>query len=495
MALEELGPTYIKLGQTLSTRPDLVPVDLVQELSKLQDDVPPRPFSEVKNILEAELDSPHEKFFDFFDETPLASASIGQLHKARLKDGEEVAVKVQHSGIREIIEVDLEIMLHLATLMEHNIEEISLHRPVKIVEEFARTLEKEIDYTIEALNLERFARQFLDDSTIYIPKVFRNLTTARVLTMEYIDGIKVSEIDRAEMIGLDKKIVNARGVDLFLRQVFDHGYFHADPHPGNIFVLPNNVICLLDFGMVGIIDRNTREDFVDLIDSVVHQDESKVTQVLLKITSQDSEPDIRFLEREVAEFMGQHLYKPLKDIEIGKLLQNLFEVTSRHRLRIPPDIFLMMKAFGIVEGVALMLDPDFNMITKITPFIEQVKRARFYPDRIANDVIRLASEMLQFIQQFPKDILEIARLVRQQKLSFKLEHRGLETMLSTYDQISNRISFSIVIAALIIGSALIVISNIPPLFYGISIIGIIGFLAAAIMGIWLLVAILKKGRL
>jgi ubiquinone biosynthesis protein len=313
--------------------------------------------------------------------------------------------------------------------------------------------------------------------------------------MEYIDGIKVSEIDRAEMIGLDKKIVNARGVDLFLKQVFDHGYFHADPHPGNIFVLPNNVICLLDFGMVGIIDRNTREDFVDLIDSIVHQDESKATQVLLKITSQDSEPDIRFLEREVAEFMGQHLYKPLKDIEIGKLLQNLFEVTSHHRLRIPPDIFLMMKAFGIVEGVALMLDPDFNMITKITPFIEQVKRARFYPDRIANDVIRLASEMLQFIQRFPKDILEIARLIRQQKLSFKLEHRGLETMLSTYDQISNRISFSIVIAALIIGSALIVISNIPPLFYGISIIGIIGFLAAAIMGIWLLVAILKKGRL
>ena len=495
MALEELGPTYIKLGQTLSTRPDLVPVDLVQELSKLQDDVPSRPFSEVKDILEAELDSPHEELFDFFDETPLASASIGQVHKARLKDGEEVAVKVQRSGIRKIIEVDLEIMLHLATLMEHNIEEISLHRPVKIVEEFARTLEKEIDYTIEALNLERFARQFLDDSTIYIPKVFRDLTTARVLTMEYIDGIKVSEIDRAEMIGLDKKIVNARGVDLFLRQVFDHGYFHADPHPGNIFILPNNVICLLDFGMIGIIDRNTREDFVELIDSVVQQDESKATQVILKITSQDSEPDIRFLEREVAEFMGQHLYKPLKDIEIGKLLQNLFEVTSRHRLRIPPDIFLMMKAFGIVEGVALMLDPDFDMITKITPFIEQVKRARFYPDRIANDVIKMVSETLQFIQQFPKDILEIARLVRQQKLSFKLEHRGFETMLSTYDQISNRISFSIVIAALIIGSALIVISNIPPLFYGISIIGIIGFLAATIMGIWLLVAILKKGRL
>ncbi len=495
MALEELGPTYIKLGQTLSTRPDLVPVDFVQELSKLQDDVPPRPFSDVKEIIEAELDLPLEELFDFFDETPLATASIGQVHRARLKDGEVIAVKVQHSGIRKIIEVDLEIMLHLATLMERHIEEISLHRPVKIVEEFARTLEKEIDYTSEALNIERFAQQFLDDSTIYVPKVFRDLTTTRVLTMEFIDGIKVSEIDQIENADIDKEIVNDRGAALFLRQVFDHCFFHADPHPGNIFVLPNNVICLLDFGMVGIIDRNTREDFVDLIDSVVNQDESKATQTLLKLTDQDTEPDIRFLEKEVAEFMGQHCYKPLKDIEIGKLFQNMFELASRHRLRIPPDIFLMLKAFGTIEGVALMLDPEFDMIAKTAPFVEEVKRARFHPDRIANDVIKMASEMLKFIQQFPKDILDIARLVRQQKLSFKLDHRGFETMLSTHDQISNRISFSIVIAALIIGSALIVISNIPPLFYGISLIGIIGFLAAAIMGIWLLIAILKKGRL
>jgi len=235
MALEELGPTYIKLGQTLSTRPDLVPVDFVQELSKLQDDVPPRPFSDVKEIIEAELDLPLEELFDFFDETPLATASIGQVHRARLKDGEVIAVKVQHSGIRKIIEVDLEIMLHLATLMERHIEEISLHRPVKIVEEFARTLEKEIDYTSEALNIERFAQQFLDDSTIYVPKVFRDLTTTRVLTMEFIDGIKVSEIDQIENADIDKEIVNDRGAALFLRQVFDHCFFHADPHPGNIF--------------------------------------------------------------------------------------------------------------------------------------------------------------------------------------------------------------------------------------------------------------------
>lgn len=493
--LEELGPTYIKLGQILSTRPDLIPADFIRELSELQDNVPPFPFSATSKIIEGELGASLEDFFDFFDEKPIASASIGQAYRARLKDGAEVVVKVQRPDIKKVIEADLEIMLHLATLMERNIEEVALHRPVKIVEEFARTLEKEIDYTIEASNMERVAHQFSDDPTIYIPKVFREITTARVLTMEFVDGIKVSEIDRLERAGLDRKIITVRGAEFVLKQVFDYGFFHADPHPGNIFVLPDNVICLLDFGMVGYIDQQTREDFVDLIDSVVHQNSPKATQVLLKLTCWDNEPDIRLLEKDVADFMGRHLYKPLKDMEIGKLFQQMLELVGRHRLRIPSDLFLMMKVLGTIEGVALMLDPDFDMIAQTAPFIARVKLARFYPQRIAGDIVKLGSEMLQFIQQFPRDMLEITRLLTQQKLSVKLEHQGLKTMLATHDQISNRISFSIIIAALLIGSALIVISKIPPLFYGISLIGIIGFLAAAVMGIWLLVAILRKGRL
>jgi ubiquinone biosynthesis protein len=495
LAIEELGPTYIKLGQVLSTRPDLVPIEFINELSKLQDKVPPQPFSEARKIIETDLGLSPEKLFDFFDEAPLASASIGQVYRARLKDGETVAVKVQRAGIKKIIEIDLEIMLHLATLIERHIEELSLHRPVKIVQEFAKTLEREIDYTIEATNMERVARQFLDDPTIYVPKVFRDTTTARVLTTEYVEGIKVSETIRLETAGLDRKMITERGAEIFLKQIFDHGFFHADPHPGNIFVLPDNVICLLDFGMVGSVDRQTREGFVDLVDSVIQQDESRTTQVLLKMTDWDEEPALRDLEKDVADFLGRHLYKPLKDIEISKLLQHLLELASRHRLRIPPDIFLMMKALSTIEGVGLALDPEFDMIVKTAPFIERVKLARFYPQRIAKDFVNFSTEMLQFIRQFPKDMLELARMLRQQKLPIKLEHRGLETMLATHDQISNRISFSIIIAALIIGSALIVISEIPPLFYGISLIGIIGFFAAAIMGIWLLVAILKKGRL
>ena len=495
MAFEELGPTYIKLGQILSTRPDLIPMDYIQELSKLQDDVPAFPFKKVCKVVESEFGRPPEELFDSLEEKPQASASIGQVHRAILKDGEAVAVKFQRPGIRKIIEIDLEIMLHLATLAEHHIEELALQRPVKIVDEFARMLEKEIDYKIEATSMERCARQFLDDPDVYIPKVYREVTTSRVLTAEFVEGIKISDIDRLESAGLDRKVIITRGADLILKQVFEYGFFHADPHPGNIFALPNNVICLIDFGMVGVVDRQTRDDFVDLLDSIVHQNEIQASEVLLKLTYWDEEPDRRLLEREVADFMGRHLYKPLKEIELGKLLQQILEVAGDFQLRIPPDLFLMMKALGTVEGVGRMLDPDFDMIARATPFIAKVKLERYKPERIAKDVFDLSAKLLQFLQKFPKELLDITQIIRRKNLSLKIEHRGLETMLATYDRISNRISFSILIAALIIGSALIVISETPPLIYGISLIGIILFFAAAMMGIWLLVAILRKGKL
>jgi ubiquinone biosynthesis protein len=316
-----------------------------------------------------------------------------------------------------------------------------------------------------------------------------------VLTTEFVDGIKVSLLDRLDENGYDRQLITRRGADILLTQIFEHGFFHADPHPGNLFVLPNNVVCLLDFGMMGTVDRKTRESFVELVDAVVRRDEPRTTQVMLKLTLWDEEPDMRLLGKDVADFMGEHLYKPLKDIQIGRLLQNLLELAAHHRLRIPPEIFLMMKALSTVEGVGLMLDPDFDMIAHAEPFIKQVKLSRFSPKRLGSDALSIFAQYMDFVQEFPKDLLEITRTIRQKKFTFMLELKSMESMLHTHDQISNRISFSIIIAALIIGSALIVISKTPPLFYGISLIGIIGFLAAAVMGIWLLVAIIKKGRL
>lgn len=495
LVFEELGPTYIKLGQVLSTRPDLIPVEFVTELVRLQDKVPSFDFSEVEKIIRKELDEPPATLFDSIEASPVASASLGQVHLARTRDGEPVAVKVQRPGIRKTIEVDLEIMLHLATLMERHVEEIALLRPIKIVEEFTDTLEKEIDYTIEAGSMERMARLFLNDPTVYIPAVFRELTTPRILTMEFVEGIKISDVAQLEREGFDKKCITARGADLYLTQFFEHGFFHGDPHPGNIFILPDNVICLLDFGMMGTVDRRTRELFVDLIDSIVQREETRCVRVLLRLAEWEEEPDIRSLEKDVAEFTGRHLYKPIKEIGFGILLKHMLELTARHRLRIPPNLFLMMKALATVEGVTRMLDPDFNLVIQTVPFIQRIKLERMHPQRVADELSHLAADWYEFLSRFPQDLIEITRLIRSRKLSFRHESSDIPKMLATYSQISNRISFAIIIAALLIGSALIVISEIPPLFFGISLIGIIGFFAAALMGIWLLIAIIMKGRL
>lgn len=494
LMFEELGPTYIKLGQILSTRPDLIPLEFIEEFSQLQDHVPSFEFAKVQELIERELHEPVDRIFKEIEHEPVATASIGQVHRAVLPDGEQVAVKFQRPGIRKIIEIDLEIMLHLAMLAERHLPELALHRPVKIVEEFARTLENEIDYKREATNMERVARQFLDDDTVYIPKVYRDLTSARILTTEYVqDGIKISRVDELEMAGMDRRLLCSRGAALVLKQVFEHGFFHADPHPGNIFALPGNVICLLDFGMMGVVDRRTREDFVDLVDTVVQRNETRTAQVLLRLTEWDRAPDGRQFERAIADFMGCHLYKPLKDIEFGRLLYELLTLATAFRLRIPPDIFLMFKALGTVETIGRMLDPEFDIISSATPFIRKVKLDRVRPQRIADDTVDLVAGMFEFFNRFPQEVLDLFRILRREKLTLNMEHGGLDNLLATHDRISNRLSFSIIIAALIIGSALIVISETPPLFYGISMIGIILFLGAAILGVWLLVAIIKKG--
>lgn len=495
MALEELGPTFVKLGQILSTRPDLIPVEFIQELSKLQDHVPPFPYPEVEQIIESELGTPLGNIFQHLKETPLASASLGQVHRARFADGEEVVVKVQRPGIQRTIEVDMEIMLHLATLMERHLEGWDLHRPTKVVEEFARTLEKELDYTIEASNMEHFARQFMDDQSIYVPKIYRETTTSRVLTMEYVDGIKASEIDRIQLASLDQKEIAHRGADLILKQIFIHGFFHADPHPGNIFILPNNIICYLDFGMMGRIDRQTRENFADLVMSIVRRDEGKAGDALLRLTLWEDEPERSTLERDLGEFMDLHFYRPLKELKFGKLLRQLLEMASKHRLRVALDLFLMLKALSTIEGVGRMLDPDFDITEHAEPFIRRIQWDRLHPRRIAGDIFDTGAEIVHLLKEIPRELREILKKARQGKVKMEFEHRGLEPMLATHDRISNRIAFAIILASLVIGSSLIVLADIPPKWHGIPVIGLAGFLVAGVMGFWLLVSILRHGKM
>jgi len=495
MALEELGPTFVKMGQVLSSRPDLVPMDLIAELSRLQDEIPPFAFDLVKKTIAAEFGRPLEDVFLFMDETPFASASIGQVHRASVTGDDRLAVKIQRPGIRKTIEADLEIILHLAGIMERNIQEMAFYRPVKIVEEFAKTLEKELDYTIEAANMERMAAQFLSDKTIYIPRVYPEESSERVLTMEFIDGIKASDIAAIDRAGLDRKRITRRGADFIMKQVFEHGFFHADPHPGNIFILENNRICPVDFGMTGFLDQTTRELFVDIIHAAATGNAKLGARLLCELCDYETRPAMGLLEKDISLFVSVHLTRSLKEIRTSKMVNQLLELCAAHGLRIPPDLFLMMKAFVSIEDVARKLDPDFNMLGHAVPYVTSAKYMQMAPSKIAENVLNIAKESFKLFQQLPADTKEILRLVKEGKLKIAIDIQGLDKLIVHQDQTSNRISFSIIIAALILGSAIVINSDVPPMLFGVSVIGIAGFVAAAVMGIWLLVAIIQRGRL
>ncbi|MCB2181416.1 MAG: AarF/ABC1/UbiB kinase family protein [Desulfobulbaceae bacterium] len=495
LVFEELGPTFIKFGQILSSRPDLIPLEYIFELSKLQDKVPSFPYEEVSLLIQDELGQSPEKVFKHFDKDPIAAASIGQVHRARLKNDEEVVVKVQRPGIEEIIETDLEIMLHLASLMERHIEEFEVQRPTRIVSVFARSIEKEINYNLEAANIERFARQFLENQTVYVPKVYRSFSTKRVITMEFVSGIKASKIDTLQKEGYDLQLIASRGAVLVMKQIFNFGFFHADPHPGNVFVLPNNIICFLDFGMMGRISRKERNDFADLVMHVVRRDERKVTDAILNITTHHGYIERGALENDFADIIERYVGLPLKELEIGPLMHNLLEIVSRYRLSLKPNFYLLVKAASTMEGLGRMLDPEFEMTQHAEPFITKIQKDKLNPKKLVGDLVESGTELMQLFKEIPSGIRDVLSLTRQGKIKIEFEHRGLDPLYGHLEQITNRIAFAIVLAAQIVGSSLIVLADIPPKWHGIPIIGLAGFLLAGIMGFWLLISMLRHGKM
>jgi ubiquinone biosynthesis protein len=406
---------------------------------------------------------------------------------------EEVAIKVQRPDIQQTVEVDLEILLHLATLMERHVAELKFVHPTKIVDEFARTMEDEMDYRVEASHIERFARQFIDDRTMYVPKVFRELTTKRMLVMEFIDGIKASDFVALGKGGYDLKEVASRGADSMLQQICTWGFYHADPHPGNVLILPNNVICFIDFGMMGRISQQEREDFTDFVEVLIHKDENKAVDALLKLTDASADPKQSELQRDLMEFIDRYAYLPLKELEMGKLLQSIVEILRKHGMSLKPDLFLMVKALTISEGLGRSLDPEFEILEHAEPFFRKIRLTRYSFQGMTRDFVDTGTEWFRFVREIPVELRELLRKAREGKLKLDIEYGALEHTLFRLDLISGRIASAIVLSSLIIGSSIIVLSNTPPKWHEMPIIGLAGLFIAAVMGFWLLTSFFRRG--
>lgn len=493
MALEELGPTFVKLGQVLSTRPDLVPVELAEALTQLQQHVPAFAAAEARRIIESELGAPVDELFERFDDEPIAAASIGQVHRARLRTGEEVVIKVQRPKIREKVEVDLEIMHHLAGLLERHVEEWRIYRPSRIVAEFGRVIHRELDFRVEATQTERFAGLFAGDATVYVPGVYRRYASRRVLTLEYVPVISARDNTNLLANHIDPREVASRASELTLKQIFVHGFFHADPHPGNAFVLPNNVICLLDFGMMGRIDRRSREEFAALIYGVASRDIRRATRALLALTEHDpgDTPNRAALERDVEEFIDIHITPTLGELDFGRLLRELLDLARRHRLYIPADLVTMLKAAATAERLIARLDPELNVVQRAQPYVRRLLMRRLRPRRVLRELYDASAEVVQFTRELPDALRDLLTLARHGSLQVGFEHRGLGDLINGLEAVANRLSYAIVVAALIVGSSLIVHADIPPKWAGLPVIGVVGFLTAGVMGLVLLISILR----
>ncbi len=483
MILEELGPAFIKLGQILSTRPDLIPLEYIQELNKLQDNVPSFPYEDVEKVIVSELGKTPDKLFMSFEREPTAAASIGQVHRAVTLDGEEVVVKVQRPGIREIIETDLEIMNHLAVLMENNLEEMALQRPTAIVEEFARSIEKEIDYTIEASSARRFAMNFESNPNICVPRIFPELSSEKVLTLEFANGVKISELSSSPCPEqYDLKLIAARGTDAVMEQIFIHGFFHADPHPGNIFIMPDNRICFLDFGMMGSVSSQERHDFARLLNNILKAEEDRIIQGVLKFVYYENEPDHDSLQRDICDIIDQNIYRPMREIQLARILEQLMKTLTVNGLRLKPNLYIMLKALITIETIARDLDPDLEIIAHLKPFVRKIRMRHLNPMRLMAKMIDPIEDMFRALGDIPLSIENILEKTRKGNLKIEFEHMGLEPLLRTLERISDHIAYSIVLASLIIGSSLIVLSKIPPHYKNVPVIGIIGFVISGLIG-------------
>lgn len=498
-ALTDLGPTFVKLGQLMSTRRDLLPRDIVLELEKLQDKVPPGNFGEMKVQLEKELNGSVENIFQSFNKDPLAAASVAQVHEARLKTGEDVVVKIRRPHIVEVFETDLEIVFDLARLAEKRTSWGAQYNLVEIVEELSSFLKKELDFQLEGMNAERFARNFSEDDGVYIPKIYWEYSTDKILTMEYVPAINLSR--RKELIEKNhdlKKIANNLS-NAVLKQIVEHGYFHGDPHPGNVAVTEEGNIVFMDFGQVGHLSSERQKQFARLIMGMVKGNTKMIVNTIMDMGFIKKGVDLKGLRNEIDRMRDKYYSLPISRISFSQTLSELLNIAFKYDIRIPTELTTLFKSMITLEGVVQELDREFSVATVAEPYAKELLRKQYSPENIVKMIEENTMDYLESLVDIPKHAEELLEDAAQGNFSVKLEHKNLDKLGGFFDRVINRLSFSIILlsfsivmGSLVIGSALVAVEE--PRIFQLPILEI-AFGISTIMFLWLIYSIFRTGRL
>lgn len=493
-AMEELGPTFVKLGQILAGRADLFGPEWITEFEKLHSRVPALPLDALRAQLREDLKAEPEEAFARFDAEPLAGASIAQVHRAQLKDGTEVIVKIRRPGIVEKIEADLRLLERLAQMAEAELPALKPYGPQRLVREFARSLRRELDLASECRSAERIAANLGALPFVDIPRVHWEFTGARVNVQDFVGGIPGEELHRLGAAGLDRKLLARRGAQAVLKMIVEDGLFHADPHPGNVFYLPGNRIAFIDFGMVGRLSARRREELLQLLLGLVERQPQAVADVLLDWAGDDHGIDLGQLEGEIEAFVDQYHGTPLAQLSLGGMLSDVTAILREHRLALPSDLALLIKAFISLEGMGRGLDPDFHMATEALPILRQVVRARYRPEVLARRTWQSIRRAATLAERLPHDLSRVLRNARRGHLHLGLELAHLKRVGDQIDRAASRLSIALVIAALVIGSSIVITVDTAWTLFGLPALGVLGFGGSVAGGLWLVHSIRTGGR-
>lgn len=492
LALEELGTTFIKLGQILSTRADLLPPEYLAELTKLQDSTPAIPFEAIEEVLVAELGQPVEKLFAEFDPVPLAAASIGQAHAAVLWDGTEVVVKIRRPGVVEQVNEDLEILKELAATASRHLEFADRYDLAGLVEEFSQTLRSELDYIREGHSAERFAANFATDQGVHVARVFWEATTARVLTLERIRGIKINDLEGLDKQGTDRRWLANYASSVVLKMVCDDGFFHADPHPGNFFIEPNGVIGLIDFGMVGVLDKRTQESLADLLIAINHVDADRLVDVFLDLGVTRKRIDRALVRRDIDRLLSTYWGLPLGELRVTALLNDVYAVMRRHQLHLPSNLALLLKTVIMIEGIGVNLDPDFHLTDPLTPYTERLVMRRYSPFKWVRDFGRASLDLAKLGVEMPQHFRRLVNAAEDGNLQIGMRPEGFDPVIDRLERIANRIVLGVIAAAFINGLAVLVSVYKPPGWeHWAWVVFAFGFACALLLGVYLAWTILR----